>query len=261
MTSKKLVHLFEFANIVPYGKSLSWQRDILAHRISNSTLRNQHLDSLIILEHAHVFTLGRRSKPSDINLVQIEQIKRSHNIPSIDIESIERGGQITYHGPGQLVVYPLLDLNHFTKDLHWYVTNIEQVIINTLRDFQIDAFRVPTFPGVWVGSNKGDDFLNVRKIAQVGMNCNKWTTTHGFALNVNPDLSFFDCIVPCGIKDRQVTSMKKEREFMKLQLSNELSMKNVKESIKHHFQEIFECEFQEIDALSTSPIDFYLNER
>jgi lipoyl(octanoyl) transferase len=143
---------------------------------------------------------------------------------------IDRGGDITYHGPGQIVGYPILDLDHFFTDIHKYLRLLEQVIIDTLADFEIVATRSQGETGVWLDVNTPF----ARKICAMGIRASRWVTMHGFSLNVNTNLSHFDHIVPCGIHGKQVTSMEKE-------LTKEVSLSEVKKRITHHFQEQFDA--------------------
>lgn len=146
-------------------------------------------DTLILVEHDPVYTLGKNA--NEDHLLQSRD-------QSVDVFNIERGGDITFHGPGQLVVYPILDLSNYKKSVSWYMRTLEQVLIDTLIEFKIIAQRNDGLTGVWVGDEK---------IAALGVRISRWVTMHGFALNVNPDLSFYDGIIPCGIFDHGVTSM------------------------------------------------------
>jgi lipoate-protein ligase B len=146
-------------------------------------------DTLILVEHDPVYTLGKNA--NEDHLLQSRD-------ESIDVFNIERGGDITFHGPGQLVVYPILDLSNYKKSVSWYMRTLEQVLIDTLIEFKIIAQRNEGLTGVWVGDEK---------IAALGVRISRWVTMHGFSLNVNPDLSFYDGIIPCGIFDHGVTSM------------------------------------------------------
>ena len=146
-------------------------------------------DTLILVEHDPVYTLGKNA--NEDHLLQSRD-------ESIDVFNIERGGDITFHGPGQLVVYPILDLSNYKKSVSWYMRTLEQVLIDTLIEFKITAQRNDGLTGVWVGNEK---------IAALGVRISRWVTMHGFSLNVNPDLSFYDGIIPCGIFDHGVTSM------------------------------------------------------
>lgn len=146
-------------------------------------------DTLILVEHDPVYTLGKNA--NEDHLLQSRD-------QSVDIFNIERGGDITFHGPGQLVGYPILDLSNYKKSVSWYMRTLEQVLIDTLIEFKIIAQRNDGLTGVWVGDEK---------IAALGVRISRWVTMHGFALNVNPDLSFYDGIIPCGIFEHGVTSM------------------------------------------------------
>jgi lipoate-protein ligase B len=146
-------------------------------------------DTLILVEHDPVYTLGKNA--NEDHLLQSRD-------ESVDVFNIERGGDITFHGPGQLVGYPILDLSNYKKSVSWYMRTLEQVLIDTLIEFKIAAQRNDGLTGVWVGD---------KKIAALGVRISRWVTMHGFALNVNPNLSFYDGIIPCGIFDHGVTSM------------------------------------------------------
>jgi lipoyl(octanoyl) transferase len=173
--------------IVPYADALEWQRHLAEDRIAG---RLQH-DVLLLLEHPPVVTLGRNSHAS--HLLRPD---------GIEVFEVERGGDVTYHGPGQLVGYPILDLKDYKKDLHWYLRTLEQALIDALAALAIPADRNPGFTGVWTGG---------KKIASIGIHVKQWVTWHGFALNVTTDLSSFDRIVPCGIQGVQMTSVEQER--------------------------------------------------
>lgn len=142
-----------------------------------------------------------------------------------------RGGDITYHGPEQLVGYPILDLENFKTDIHWYMRSLEEIIIRTLADFGLTSSRSKGETGVWLDTGTA----NARKICAMGVKASRWVTIHGFALNVNPDMRYFDYIVPCGIRDKAVTSMEME-------LGEKVSMDQVKKTVLKHFEEVFEAE-------------------
>ena len=187
---------YDFSTPVPYMTSWRWQQGLLAHRTSGMGAARASLrDVVISLEHPHVYTLGRSATAAHL------LFDPASGAVDAEVHTVERGGQVTYHGPGQLVVYPLLNLTRFSRDLHWYVRTLEDTIIGALAHFGLEGSRSQGFPGVWVGS---------RKIAAVGMACSKWVTSHGLALNVQPDLRYFQHIVPCGIEDRAVTSIAAE---------------------------------------------------
>ena len=146
---------------------------------------------------------------------------------------INRGGDITYHGPGQIVGYPILDLDKFFTDIHKYLRFLEEMIILTLAEYNIEAGRIEGFTGVWLDV---DNPAKARKISAMGVRSSRWVTMHGFAFNINTDLDYFNNIVPCGISDKKVTSLQKE-------LNREIDVNEVKEKLKKHFAQLFEAEF------------------
>lgn len=181
---------------------------------------------LIFCEHPHVYTLGKSGQPE--NLLLDEKGLADHHAAYY---KINRGGDITYHGPGQLVGYPILDLDNFFTDIHLYLRTLEEAVILTLRDFGIPAGRYPGYTGVWLDA----DNERARKICAMGVRCSRWVTMHGFALNVNANLDYFQHIVPCGIEDKAVTSMQQE-------LGHELYPGEVKEVLKGHLAGLFAME-------------------
>ena len=158
-------------------------------KMQQQRIRGEIEDTLILVEHDPVYTLGKNADKDHLLQSRDE---------SVDVFNIERGGDITFHGPGQLVGYPILDLSNYKKSVSWYMRTLEQVLIDTLIEFKIIAQRNDGLTGVWVGDEK---------IVALGVRISRWVTMHGFALNVNPDLSFYDGIIPCGIFDHGVTSM------------------------------------------------------
>lgn len=158
---------------------------------------------LLLCEHPHTYTLGKSGKPE--HLLLNDQTLAAHEA---SFHRINRGGDITYHGPGQLVGYPILDLDNFRPDIHWYLRTLEEAVIRTLADYGLNAGRIAGLTGVWLGWEEGAP--NPRKICALGVKCSRWVTLHGFALNVAPDLSYFGHIVPCGITDKAVTSLAQE---------------------------------------------------
>jgi lipoate-protein ligase B len=177
--------------VTEYDKSLNLQLDLLEKRQNNLIP-----DTLILLEHPPTLTVGRRGKEK--NLLVSEQYLSDKGI---HFQEISRGGDITYHGPGQLVGYPIMDLNTLNKDVHLYLRLLEDFLIYLLKDYGINAARFKGVTGVWT---------HAKKIASIGIGVKRWVTYHGFALNVNNDLSNFDIIIPCGLDKVQMTSMKKE---------------------------------------------------
>ncbi len=189
------------------------------------------IHNLIFCTHPHVYTLGKSG--SIDNLLLDEKQLEAKNATFF---KINRGGDITYHGPGQVVGYPIFDMDCFFNDVHRYVRNLEEIIIRTLADYEVKAQREDGYTGVWLPANK---FMRKRKICAIGVHLSRWVTMHGFAFNVNTDLSYFKNIVPCGIDDpdKDVTSLKRE-------LGREIDMKKIKERLKFHFSDVFEFEFE-----------------
>ncbi|MES2456585.1 MAG: lipoyl(octanoyl) transferase LipB [Bacteroidota bacterium] len=181
---------------------------------------------LIFCEHPHVYTLGKSGHPE--NLLLDEQGLKDK---SAVYYKINRGGDITYHGPGQIVGYPILDLDNFFTDIHLYLRTLEEAIILTLQEYGIQAGRYPGFTGVWIDA----DNERARKISAMGVRCSRWVTMHGFAFNVNADLDYFKNIVPCGIDDKDVTSMERE-------LGHALDIEEVKGKLKIHLATLFGME-------------------
>ena len=178
---------------------------------------------LIFVEHPHVYTLGKSGKPENLLLDDAGLLNYK-----AEYHKINRGGDITYHGPGQLVGYPILDLDNFFTDIHLYLRTLEDAVILTLADYGISAGRYPGYTGVWLDP----DLPTARKICALGVRCSRWVTMHGFAFNVNSDLSYFNHIVPCGIDDKAVTSMAQE-------LGKALIMEEVKQKLKGHIASLF----------------------
>lgn len=177
---------------VPYADALAVQRSAARARLDG---RLAH-DLLLLVEHPPVVTTGRSTKEGNLLLDRDALARRG-----IELFDVERGGDVTFHGPGQLVGYPVLHLSHHKEDLHWYLRQVEQVLIDALRAHEIAADRNPGKTGVWT---------NGRKIASIGVHARQWVTWHGFALNVTTDLSYFDVMVPCGIPDVVMTSIERE---------------------------------------------------
>ena len=179
---------------------------------------------LIFCEHPHVYTLGKSGKPENLLLTEQGLIDKQATY-----HKINRGGDITYHGPGQIVGYPILDLDNFFTDIHLYLRTLEEAVILTLKDYNIQAGRYPGFTGVWLDADND----KARKICALGVRCSRWVTMHGFAFNVNTDLEYFKNIVPCGIDDKDVTSMKRE-------LGKSLDMEEVSTKLKGHIAALFQ---------------------
>lgn len=182
---------------------------------------------LLFVEHPPVYTLGKSGAMANVLISEEERLARG-----IGFYHTNRGGDITFHGIEQLVGYPILDLERFYTDIGKYLRNVEQVIINTMGEYGLKGERSPGETGVWMdAATPGKE----RKICAMGIRCSRWITMHGFALNVNNDLSYFDYIIPCGIQNKQVTSLKKE-------LGQSLNMNEVKEKVKKNFEQVFNVE-------------------
>lgn len=181
-------------------------------------------DYLFFVEHPHVYTLGKSGDIANL-LLDEEALK---NVEAT-FYAINRGGDITYHGPGQIVGYPIFDLEHFFTDIHKYLRYLEEGIILTLEEFGISAGRIEGLTGVWLDV---DDEKKARKIAALGVKCSRWITMHGFAFNVNADINYFNNIIPCGIADKAVTSMH-------LELGYALNMEEVKSVLKEKLSDVF----------------------
>jgi lipoyl(octanoyl) transferase len=218
--------------LIDYQKAWDQQEVIfnetVAIKIQNRTTGalKETPNFLIFCEHPHVYTLGKSGHIENL-LLNESGLKEK----SATYYKINRGGDITYHGPGQLVGYPILDMDNFFTDIHLYLRTLEEAVILTLNDYGIAAGRYPGFTGVWLDA----DNEKARKICALGVRCSRWVTMHGFAFNVNTNLDYFKNIVPCGIDDKDVTSMKRE-------LGHELNVNEVKETLKRHLADLFQME-------------------
>ncbi len=211
---------FRDLGLIDYQEAWDYQT-ALFQKILETKTRNRNLadssqevttNHLIFCEHPHVYTLGKSGKAENLLIAK-------DDLHTIDASyyHINRGGDITYHGPGQIVGYPILDLENFFTDIHKYMRLLEEAVIQTLADYDIDAGRIPGLTGVWIDFNNGSQ---ARKICALGVKTSRWVTMHGLAFNVNTDLAYFDHIVPCGIDDKAVTSL--ERELGSKQDPNEV---------------------------------------
>ena len=227
---------FEDLGVKSYKPTWDYQEELL---LKNTQLKSinrandQPADQantehrLLMVEHPPVFTLGKSGKREHV-LVSEEQLQNL----GIEFYHINRGGDITYHGLQQVVGYPILDLDKFKTDLGWYLRSLEEVIIQVLAEYGLKGDRSSGETGVWLSPE--DPFM-ARKICAMGIKCSRWITMHGFALNVNTDLSHFEYIVPCGIQGKAVTSLEKE-------LGRKVDYAEVKQKIKFHFEQVFDCD-------------------
>ncbi len=204
-------------------------QEIISLKIDNRRNNANHKtpNYLLFVEHPHVYTLGKSGDMSNL-LLNEAQLKEK----GATFYKINRGGDITYHGPGQIVGYPILDLDNFFTDIHKYLRFLEEVIIKTLAEYDVKAERSDGETGVWL--DVGTPFA--RKICAMGVRSSRWVTMHGFALNVNSNLGYFDNIIPCGIKGKAVTSLETE-------LNKKIPLEEVKDKIIKHFKEMFDVEF------------------
>jgi lipoate-protein ligase B len=207
----------ERLGLVPYARALELQREIARQRVAG----NLDQDVLLLLEHPPVVTMGRSAKEK--NLLASAELLAARGVERFEVE---RGGDVTFHGPGQLVGYPIIDLKRHKRDLHWYLRQVEETLICALATLGIAAERSTGYTGVWT---KG------RKIASIGVHARDWVTWHGFALNVSTDLSYFDLIVPCGIQAVTMTTVERE-------LAETVSMERVSDCVVAAFADVFDLE-------------------
>lgn len=200
--------------------------DIKIHNRENPDEQKPTENHLLFVEHPHVYTLGKSGHEENLlaNEAKLKEINATY-------VKVNRGGDITYHGFGQIVGYPILDLENFYTDIHRYMRDLEEVIIRTIAEYGLKGERSSGETGVWLDVGKP----YARKICAMGVKASRWVTIHGFALNVNTDMRYFEYIIPCGITDKQVTSLKRE-------LEREVDMEEVKNKIKKHFADVFGCE-------------------
>jgi lipoyl(octanoyl) transferase len=200
------------------------QEVVTNEELQTTNHKPQTINRLLFVEHNPVYTLG---KSGDISHILIDDEER--NQKGIEFFKINRGGDITFHGPEQLVGYPIFDLEYFKTDLGWYLRSLEEVIILTIAEYGLKGDRSPGETGVWLDPQlKGKE----RKICAMGIRCSRWITMHGFAFNVNTDLNYFNYIIPCGIENKQVTSLEKE-------LGYKVPFDEVKEKVKRNFERVF----------------------
>lgn len=215
-----------------YKETWDYQEEVFARIVSQKMAKRSNPDMetenyFLFVEHSHVYTLGKSGDVSNL-LLSEKQLEEK----GATFYKINRGGDITYHGPGQIVGYPILDLENFFTDIHKYLRFLEEVIILTLAEYGLECSRSEGETGVWLGV--GTPFA--RKICALGVRASRWVTMHGFALNVNANLGYFDNIIPCGIKGKAVTSLHVE-------LGRAIDEKEVKDKILHHFTSLFEAAF------------------
>jgi lipoyl(octanoyl) transferase len=226
---------FQDIGLKDYKEAWDYQETIFSEVVEQKIFnRNQSENQavatsnyLLFCEHPHVYTLGKSGEENHL-LLNEEGLRAK----AATFYKINRGGDITYHGPGQLVGYPILDLDNFFTDIHKYLRFLEESIILTMEEYGLKGERYPGYTGVWLDPGNP---LRARKICAIGVRSSRWVTMHGFAFNVSPDLTYFGNIIPCGINDKAVTSLEKE-------LGRKPDMEEVKKKLKKHFEQLFDCE-------------------
>lgn len=230
MKNKKI--LIKDIGKLSFSDALQYQEKIF-NKIINQKVQNRSLGGkiktnnfLILTEHSHVYTIGKSGDISNLLIAKDELIKKK-----IEFYKTNRGGDITYHGPGQIMGYPIFDLDNFFTDINLYLRKLEEVIINTLMFYDIVGFTIKGDTGVWVKDNDG----LTKKICAFGIRASRWVTMHGLCLNVNPDLSYFNFIIPCGIKNKGITSLQDLKK-------EDIDIKEVKSILIENFKLVFKAE-------------------
>ncbi|MDF9801014.1 lipoyl(octanoyl) transferase [Catalinimonas alkaloidigena] len=233
--NKKVV--FQPLGLIDYQEAWDYQEKLFADTIQLK-IENRKFPEveqkvtpnyLLFCQHPHVYTLGKSGDLENLLLDEQGLAERQ-----VTFYKINRGGDITYHGPGQIVAYPILDLDNFFTDIHRYLRYLEEAVILTLADYGLEAGRIDGLTGVWLDHVEQE---NPRKICAMGVKSSRWVTMHGLAFNVNSDLQYFEYIVPCGIKDKAVTSLEKE-------LGGRQNIREVEEKLKQHLSDLFEMELE-----------------
>ena len=223
---------FEHLGLIDYQQAWDYQESLfkstLEQKVANRELpeddKKPTANYLLFCQHPHVFTLGKSGSEEHL-LVTGDGLKEKQ----ATYYKVNRGGDITYHGPGQIVGYPIFDLDNFFTDIHLYLRSLEEAVILTLAEYGVVAGRISGLTGVWIGD---ENPATARKICAMGVKASRWVTMHGFAFNINTDLSYFDLIVPCGIKDKDVTSLQRE-------LGREVPLPEVEEKLLAHLANVF----------------------
>lgn len=233
----KEVSIINLGNL-DFKKAWDIQETLLAENVEIKISNKRNSENrptknyLLIVEHPHVYTLGKSGDSNNL-LLSSDQLKDK----KIDYYPINRGGDITYHGPGQLVMYPIIDLENFEADLGKYLRNLEEAVIQTLQEYNIESGRIDGLTGVWLDYKENDP--KPRKICAIGIKSSRWVTMHGLAFNINTDLSFFKNIIPCGIDDKAVTSLSKE-------LNKKVKIEDIIDKMISHLSELFQFKVKKI---------------
>lgn len=230
MTAKNNSVFFEDLDVIDYKEAWDYQEKLFDRIVTQKVYNRNHPEDaaltnnhLLFCEHPHVYTLGKNGSENNllVNMLELQQKEATYY-------KINRGGDITYHGPGQIVGYPILDLDNFSPDIHQYVANLEEAIIRTIAEYGLKGERMKGASGVWIDP---DQPSKARKICAIGIRSSRWVTMHGFAFNVNTDLSYFELINPCGFTDKKATSMQAE-------LGRSYPMDEVKAKVRDHLADI-----------------------
>jgi len=236
MSAKNNIVAFRDLGIVDYKEAWDYQEELFQEIINRKMEKRNSSDGemitpnyLLFCEHPHVYTLGKNGSENNllVNMLELQQKQATYY-------KINRGGDITYHGPGQIVGYPILDLDNFSPDIHQYVADLEEGIIKTIDEYGLKGERLKGASGVWLDATQP---ARARKICAIGIRSSRWVTMHGFAFNVNTDLSYFELINPCGFTDKQATSMQKE-------LGELVPFEEVKSRLKMHLADAIGMHFQ-----------------
>ena len=226
--------IFNDLGLIDYKESWDYQTNLFDSIVQQKILNRKNPEDqkitenyLLFCEHPHVFTLGKSGSEENL-LIKGAQLKEK----GANYYKINRGGDITYHGPGQLVVYPIFDLDHFFTDIHKYLRYLEEAVILTLQEYGINGERVDGLTGVWIDGNQP----SARKICAIGVKSSRWVTMHGIGFNINSHLEYFNYIVPCGIDDKAVTSIKNE-------IGQSVDMEELKKKLKINLANIFNFDF------------------
>ncbi len=232
---KKRTIFFEDLGIKEYQETWKYQKklfkDIIQKKINKVSC--QKVGYLLFVEHPNVYTIGKNGKKNKHLLVPSDFLNKIN----ATFYQTDRGGDITFHGPGQLIGYPILNMDYFFTDVHKYIRLLEEVIIHFLKFYGLEGVRKKGKTGVWMNNDIGK---KSRKICAIGIRMSRWVTMHGFALNINTDLRYFDYIIPCGIHDQEVTSLRKELE------KKEIPFEIAKNKVKKSFQDVFNVEFNHL---------------
>nr|WKN39919.1 lipoyl(octanoyl) transferase LipB [Tunicatimonas sp. TK19036] len=248
MSEKNKQVMIQHLGLVDYARAWEYQEQLFSEvvqtKITNRKQPEQAKSTqnyLLFCQHPHVYTLGKSGKAENL-LLSADELSEKQ----IQYYPINRGGDITYHGPGQVVGYPILDLDNFFTDIHKYLRMLEEAVIRTLAEYKVDAGRIDGLTGVWIDYEQQK---NPRKICAMGVKASRWVTMHGFALNVNTDLQYFNYIVPCGIEDKAVTSLEKE-------LGTPQDTEEVTNYLLHHLQILFDMNVKAIDEKASINTNF-----